>query len=68
MININNMQWGFNGQSPPQDLFQEMRKICISHPECKDCPYIGQQVQMQDAIQICEIGLSKQKQKENNNG
>ena len=54
MININNMQWGFNGQPPPQDLFQE----------CKDCPYIGQQVQMKDAVQICEIGINKQKQGE----
>lgn len=67
-ININNMQWGFNGQPPPQDLFQEMRKICASHLECKDCPYIGQQVQMKDAVQICEIGINKQKQEENSNG
>ena len=69
MININNIQWGFpNGQPPPQDLFQEMRKICVSHPEYKDCPYIGQQVQMKDAVQICEIGINKQKQEESNNG
>ena len=63
MININNIQWGFpNGQPPPQDFIQEMYKICTSHPECKDCPYIGQPVQMEDTVQICEIGINKQKQ------
>lgn len=49
-ININNMQWGFNGQSSSQDVFQEMRQICSSHPECKDCPYIGQPAQMKDVV------------------
>lgn len=64
-ININNIQWGFpNGQSPPQDLFQEMYQICMSHPECVDCPYISQPVQIKDAMQICEIGIHKQKQGE----
>ena len=63
-ININNMQWGFNGQPPPQDLFQEMYQICASHPSCVNCPYIGQPVQMKDAVQICEIGINKQKQGE----
>lgn len=63
MINIDNIQWGFpNGQPPLQDLFQEMCQICISHPECKNCSYIGQPVQMKDAVQICEIGINKQKQ------
>ena len=67
-ININNMQWGFNGQSSSQDVFQEMRQICSSHPECKDCPYIGQPVQMKDTVQICEIGINRKNQKENDNG
>lgn len=70
-ININNIQWGFpNGQPPPQDFIQEMYKICVSHSECKNCPYIGQPVQMKDAVQICEIGINKQNQnqKENDNG
>lgn len=62
-ININNIQWGFpNGQSPQQDFFQEMYQICMSHPECVDCPYIGQPVQMKDAVQICENGINKKKE------
>lgn len=74
-ININNMQWGFNGQPPPQNFnnfnfIQEIYQICVQHPSCIDCPYVGQPVQMKDAVQICEIGINKQKQKEeeNNNG
>ena len=62
-ININNIQWGFpNGQSPSQDLFQEMYQICASHPECTNCPYIGQSVQMKDAVQVCENGINKKKE------
>lgn len=62
-ININNIQWGFpNGQSPPQDFIQQMLQICASHPSCINCPYVSQPVQMGNEVQICEIGINKEKE------
>lgn len=62
-MNINGINIDIMGNQQ-NNYAQQMLQICASHPECKDCPYVGQPVQMKDAVQICEIGINKQKQGE----
>lgn len=60
-MNINGINIDIMGNQQ-NNYAQQMYQICTSHPSCINCPYIGQPVQMKDAIQICEIGINKQKQ------
>lgn len=59
-MNINGINIDIMGNQQ-NNYAQQMLQICTSHPSCIDCPYIGQPVQMKDAMQICEIGINKEK-------
>lgn len=57
-MNINGIDIDFANNN----FVQEMLQICITHPECKDCPYLGQPIQIKDALRICEVGVNKKKE------
>ena len=59
-MNINGINIDIMGNQQ-NNYAQQMFQICASHPACVNCPYVGQPVQMKDAVQICEIGINKEK-------
>lgn len=61
-MNINGININFMGNDQSTNFAQEMLQTCIAHPECKDCPYVGQPVQSDNSVTICENGINKKKE------
>ena len=35
---------------------QEFKRICAQHPECNNCPFLTQDMQLQGGMTRCETG------------
>jgi len=60
-MNINGINIDIMGNQQ-NNYAQQMLQTCIAHPECKDCPYVGQPLQSDNSVTICENGINKKKE------